>query len=565
MSGAEDDALQDTRASTSIGGHRDWIDVQGADHPLFLGNGSDDAGLAMLTTTPQPQRSSNTLATTRSAPNLGIEAVPPLAPTAAEPTSPQRLQDAGADARSVRRNTILAAWNGFTVLAKVRKWIFVLRLLVGLAQLVLGIVVLSLPSSTGISGVESDTCNPKGLFVYLILHIIRVGFSIPIDIYLGLSPHRTPSARRVGSEGQSERERSRMVGSLPLDRKLSRWSDLLGLCHCVLFIVGNYVVWTNLNCSHFPAKSRPLWITCVCMLSVTYTIIVEVMLMIFVSCQKNIARSISVANDAFDHIQLLVFFLPLLFSLLRALGLASHIPQRAIRPETGKIEQNAIDEQSKLVYFTLAKEEETEGRSSREDLERFVAGSTERILESEHNREALEIALPISRAPSIQSKAPSQRTTLSRAPTTPRRRRLGLLMGFTRRRTRQEDDDQKQGSTSRLDDGATDKDKTTTGKSKDRPKYPIYPIPAHRATCPICLCDFEELPDERASTDAEAEVNTGNEVEPLRLLNCGHVMHMSCVDQWLTTVSGRCPVCQKPLLSTDDTAEGEADNANGQA
>lgn len=199
---------------------------------------------------------------------------------------PQPAQDASVQARSVRRNIILAAWGGFSILTKARRWILTLRLLVGLAQLILGIVILSLPTSLGTSFSTPNTCDPEGLFVFLTLHTIRVFFSIPIDFYLGLSPHRTPSARRIGSEGQSERERNRMIGSLTLDRKMNRFSDLLGLCQVVLFIVGNYIVWTSLECSHSPAESRPLWIACVSVLSISYLVIAEVMLMIFVSISE---------------------------------------------------------------------------------------------------------------------------------------------------------------------------------------------------------------------------------------------------------------------------------------
>jgi len=62
-------------------------------------------------------------------------------------------------------------------------------------------------------------------------------------------------------------------------------------------------------------------------------------------------------------------------------------------------------------------------------------------------------------------------------------------------------------------------------------------IEAHRATCPICLTDYEP-PD--ASAPATAEV--------LRKMPCGHVLHKECVDPWLSSVSGRCPVCQEPLV-----------------
>lgn len=51
------------------------------------------------------------------------------------------------------------------------------------------------------------------------------------------------------------------------------------------------------------------------------------------------------------------------------------------------------------------------------------------------------------------------------------------------------------------------------------------------------------------------------EPEPLRLLLCGHVMHKTCVDQWLTAVSGRCPVCQRAVLATAQAEEVDAARA----
>jgi hypothetical protein len=518
------------------------IHLQGGQHPL---SASNDSG-----------SQSGEHDATISLPLHPLPLDPPVRTPShrAEPTErppAHQLQNAGTEARNVRRNMFMAAWNGFTVLAKSRKWILILRLIIGLAQLVLGIVILSLPGSKGDSALTTDTCNPQGMFVYLTLHIIRAGFSIPVDFYLGLSPHRTPSARRAGSEGQSDRERNRTVGSLALDRKLSRVSDLLGLCHVVLFIVGNYVVWTNIACNNASSRSRPLWIACVCMLSVTYTIIFEVMLMIFVSRAVDDV-SMKALFDVFLESQLLVFFLPLLLALLRALGLA--IPQRAIRPETGKIDQDDIEKQSSLVYFTLAKDEEAEVRSSREDLERLDLKLEEEKIVTEESREAVETPLPLSRTNTTQSKAPSQRTATPHTNTTPGRRRMGLLFGFARRRT---DEDQKRGSASKKTDDAKNQGGNPKGKSKERLKYPIYPVsetstlcliianrldpcisqvPAHRATCPICLCDFEELATKKASNsdaDAEAEAGLGNDddkVEPLRLLKCGHLMHMACVD-----------------------------------
>ena len=60
-------------------------------------------------------------------------------------------------------------------------------------------------------------------------------------------------------------------------------------------------------------------------------------------------------------------------------------------------------------------------------------------------------------------------------------------------------------------------------------------------------------------------LDAGEGAQPLRLLACGHVFHVSlikqsarvsvannswqqtCLDPWLTDVSGRCPVCQRPV------------------
>lgn len=202
-------------------------------------------------------------------------------------TTTRAREDADAQneyqAFSVRTNMLRNYWDGYHALSKFRRWILVLRLLIALAQVVSGIVVLALPTSLGDSFSFPETCDPEGMFVYLVLHISRVACSVPIDLYLGLSPHRSPRARRRGADGLAERERNRRVGSLRLDRKLGRLGDLLGFCHVVLFIVGNYVVWTSVECSHAPADSKPLFFTCVAMLSISYLIILEVALMVFVS------------------------------------------------------------------------------------------------------------------------------------------------------------------------------------------------------------------------------------------------------------------------------------------
>ncbi|KAF7288651.1 RING-type domain-containing protein [Mycena chlorophos] len=103
--------------------------------------------------------------------------------------------------------------------------------------------------------------------------------------------------------------------------------------------------------------------------------------------------------------------------------------------------------------------------------------------------------------------------------------------------------------------------------------YPFVVLENNRATCAICLMDFEEPkrvdghsageaapatssgiqevpvePNEASQGDTLPKLeDAGEGSQPLRLLACGHCFHQSCIDPWLTDVSGRCPVCQRPV------------------
>ncbi|TFK75437.1 hypothetical protein BDN72DRAFT_757762 [Pluteus cervinus] len=118
--------------------------------------------------------------------------------------------------------------------------------------------------------------------------------------------------------------------------------------------------------------------------------------------------------------------------------------------------------------------------------------------------------------------------------------------------------------------------------------YPFVILEGNRAACAICLMDFEEpkriisdpLPstttgatsdsvtsDPKSPTDPSSSTpqtipveqiteedreelkltDAGEGAQPLRLLACGHVFHKTCLDPWLTDVSGRCPVCQRAV------------------
>ncbi|KDQ53480.1 hypothetical protein JAAARDRAFT_39160 [Jaapia argillacea MUCL 33604] len=121
-------------------------------------------------------------------------------------------------------------------------------------------------------------------------------------------------------------------------------------------------------------------------------------------------------------------------------------------------------------------------------------------------------------------------------------------------------------------------------------EYPFVRLEGNRAVCAICLMDFEEpkrikeakkaeeaneteggkdkTDDSKGASEEEHRVNeisvvenvteeqrdeilkladAGEGAQPLRLLACGHVFHKTCLDPWLTDVSGRCPVCQRAV------------------
>jgi hypothetical protein len=113
-------------------------------------------------------------------------------------------------------------------------------------------------------------------------------------------------------------------------------------------------------------------------------------------------------------------------------------------------------------------------------------------------------------------------------------------------------------------------------RSWENSELPFVILEDNRAACAICLNDFE-TPKKKAETTKESErlpppegssspsqvppntiteeeresslrlEDAGEGAQPLRLLQCGHVFHKTCLDPWLTSVSGRCPVCQKAV------------------
>ncbi|KAF2002294.1 hypothetical protein P154DRAFT_521111 [Amniculicola lignicola CBS 123094] len=65
--------------------------------------------------------------------------------------------------------------------------------------------------------------------------------------------------------------------------------------------------------------------------------------------------------------------------------------------------------------------------------------------------------------------------------------------------------------------------------------------------CLVCLCDFEISEEAR------------------RLVNCGHLFHRECIDQWLTTGRNSCPLCRAEGVeekSKDDSGSAASNTSN---
>ncbi|KAK0559839.1 hypothetical protein OC844_004135 [Tilletia horrida] len=626
------------------------------------------------------------------------------------------------EALRVRRNLFRASLSAIANMNRLRKILLGLRVFLSLGQIIVGITIASLSSSHHdslaggtdpndlLNGGNFALCQPSAMLVFLCLHIARVAINFPADIYLSLSPHRSNRARRPGADGLEARERNRVMGSIDLDRRVAKISDLLAFAHVVLFVVGNYTLYSSSECAKPPAESIPLFWTTFSFLAIDYLSIIEIAILALA----------------------VIFFLPVVVFLLRLFGIADRLPQPDIQPEHKKISQEIVDK-IPLVFYVPAKEDETSGDSSKAQAEQAQLD------------EAAAVPLPPSRAETPQPRSPLSPPVSPRGQRTMRRdqstastirsqrsvasvrsaasvssptggnvlpgavHRQGPLsrLLFARQNSRRSVREQssspvagpssegislsllgnsagREGEDGELDDsieplaqvaGGTHETGAGYGRKFPLP-HPLHPLPINRATCPICLCDFEEPPDmepakwealerkrirdAKANEEAEAEgskgkgnserkeegfdqqrrleegeaqppsssaaaaddtagvaapstssrsrflriprrkdaeadgstpgratssaassskkasdeptaeqdarlladVDTESEaLEPLRLMECGHVLHRSCLDEWLTGVSGRCPVCSRPVLKGDEQGEqdGEAE------
>jgi len=265
----------------------------------------------------------------------------------------------------------------------------------------------------------------------------------------------------------AQRENARRLGSITLDRRIRRITDICSLTGFVWFILGNVWMLSSNTCSR---TSPRLFYSSVAALAVGWLYVAEIIV---------IALAV-------------VFFLPTLIIVLRLFGVGEKTH------EIGPLSKQEIEKIPQVLYMP-----------QKDNLSQVDADS--------------------GRVPSANSIS----TKVSENPeASPKGSRLWRLWSVRRQEKRRSD--QVQGGYVRA-------------------SLPYHPLPSNLASCPICLCDYEEPPKD---TEGEEILWQG---EPLRLLPCGHCVHSQCVDTWLA-VSGRCPICQRAISSK---APKEARDSSG--
>ncbi|KAL4255009.1 hypothetical protein ABKN59_003933 [Abortiporus biennis] len=346
----------------------------------------------------------------------------------------------------------------------------------------------------------------------------------------------TPS-RRDPLREQGQRSQQGQPSQLPYSHLYARLSLITSVLSLVWFLTAHILEYTSVNtCRH---SAPHLWWLTFGILCILYLMILEIFLL-----------------------GLLVFILgPVIFLVYNIvlLCMGRHPIQNphGFKPEIGKLPKSVVDQIPLVLYIPPPPEE---------------AGNDHPPKSS--------ITVP-SPSYSYPPKKPID-SSLTKESQNQRRRFAWFRKS---RKSLQSDGDGKTevGSPSRWED------------NWEEGEYPFVRLEDNRATCAICLLDFdkpkpkkglgeggdggEDRADDSATKSFQEEASTphahtqveevnnagpganddidngmrledaeaGEGVQPLRLLSCGHVFHQSCVDPWLTGQSGRCPTCQRPV------------------
>ncbi|TDL24127.1 hypothetical protein BD410DRAFT_786214 [Rickenella mellea] len=376
-----------------------------------------------------------------------------------------------------------------------------------------------------------------------------------------MSPGRRNATSTVAHESGSSRP-----PILPQAKLYARLSLLLSLLSMTWFLTAHILVYTSLSSCRRAAPH--LWWLTFGILCILYVMVLEILL-----------------------IALIVFVigpLAFLFWNLVLVCIGRHPLQNPhyINPEIGKLPKSVVESIPLVLYIPPP-----------------IEGS---------EKEKSDTNGPTAPAPVYN---PASHTYPPKPPV-PQRRRFRWL-----RPRRADSDKNENGAGKESGGSSVKRGKTgTSGAWEDnweRGDYPFVRLEGNRAACAVCLMDFEEPPrapgnslpvepkpgtegdsgdtkgedgksgedgkdgedgekpreterEERAAieevplNDLNAEFqrrlqleDAGMGAQPLRLLPCGHVFHKTCLDPWLTNVSGRCPTCQRAVVLPPESGKSK--------
>ncbi|KAI0630396.1 hypothetical protein C8Q77DRAFT_259319 [Trametes polyzona] len=364
-------------------------------------------------------------------------------------------------------------------------------------------------------------------------------------------PTRPPRGQNSGAtglsyEGTSGAMSTEPQSNVPVSRLHARVSMCTSFISLAWFLAAHILAYTSVNTCRFAAPH--IWWLTFGILCILYVMILEIFLL-----------------------GLLVFILgPVLYLVwnIALLCLGRHPLQNPhyINPDIGKLPKSVVQQIPLVLYIPPPPEEPTDGSTPI-----TVPPAAHIYPPKDGEKDTSPVTGPVTPG----------------APPPPPKRRFAF---FRRRRASKKKkptspSDAEKGQASADTDAGDDADADVPWDEMwEKSEYPFVRLEGNRAVCAICLMDFEEprrvrgpgahgkkapAPASPAPTTASpvqtgtAEVqveavteeerdalhlnDAGEGAQPLRLLMCGHAFHQTCVDPWLTDVSGRCPTCQRPV------------------